>query len=78
MSMKLMMKPNEEGDADLKMVFEMFELEKKGCIAPKGLQKMLNRLGDAISYDACVAMIQVYDVDGNGVLDFQEFHQMMA
>ncbi|KAK3223946.1 hypothetical protein Dsin_010971 [Dipteronia sinensis] len=76
--MKLMMKPNEEGDDDLKMAFEMFELEKKGCITPKGLQKMLNRLGDTKSYDECVAMIQVYDVDGNGVLDFQEFHQMMA
>ncbi|PPR97521.1 hypothetical protein GOBAR_AA23147 [Gossypium barbadense] len=59
--------------------FEMFELEKgSGCITPKGLQRMLNRLGDAKSYDECVAMIRVYDIDGNGVLDFHEFHQMMA
>ncbi|PPD80519.1 hypothetical protein GOBAR_DD22549 [Gossypium barbadense] len=65
-------------DAQMK-AFEMFELEKgSGCITPKGLQKMLNRLGDAKSYDECVAMIQVYDIDGNGVLDFHEFHQMMA
>ena len=76
--MKLMMKPNEEGDDDLKMALELFELEKKGCITPKGLQKMLNRLGDTKSYDECVAMIQVYVAIGNGVLDFQEFHQMMA
>ncbi|KAH7566467.1 hypothetical protein ACOSP7_022972 [Xanthoceras sorbifolium] len=72
-----MMKP-EGDDDDLKKAFEMFELEKKGCITPKGLQMMLNRLGDTKSYDECVAMIQVYDVDGNGVLDFQEFYQMMA
>ncbi|OMO56832.1 Calcium-binding EF-hand [Corchorus capsularis] len=46
-------------DDDLKKAFEMFELEKgSGCITPKGLQRMLNRLGDAKSYDECVAMIQ--------------------
>ncbi|XVF15692.1 hypothetical protein REPUB_Repub09cG0177200 [Reevesia pubescens] len=75
--LKLMKK--EAGDDELKKAFEMFELEKgSGCITPKGLQRMLNRLGDAKSYDECVAMIQVYDIDGNGVLDFHEFHQMMA
>jgi calcium-binding protein CML len=39
---------------------------------------MLHRLGDAKSYDDCVAMIHVFDIDGNGVLDFHEFNQMMA
>lgn len=71
-----MMRP--EGDEDLKKAFEMFELETKGCITPKGLQRMLNRLGDSKSYDECVAMIQVFDIDGNGVIDYHEFYQMMA
>ncbi|KAK8717540.1 hypothetical protein V6N13_044803 [Hibiscus sabdariffa] len=76
--LKLMKVENRDED-DLKKAFEMFELEKgSGCITPKGLQMMLNRLGDAKSYDECVAMIQVFDIDGNGVLDFHEFHQMMA
>ncbi|XVF61961.1 hypothetical protein PTKIN_Ptkin08bG0177400 [Pterospermum kingtungense] len=69
----------DDADDDLKKAFEMFELEKgDGCITPKGLQRMLNRLGYAKSHDECVSMIQVYDIDGNGVLDFHEFHQMMA
>ncbi|XVF17815.1 hypothetical protein REPUB_Repub10bG0157000 [Reevesia pubescens] len=77
--LKLMTREADGDHDDLKKVFEMFELEKgSGYITPKGLQKMLNRLGDAKSYDECVAMIQVYDIDGNGVLDFHEFHQMMA
>ncbi|KAJ0039887.1 hypothetical protein Pint_28204 [Pistacia integerrima] len=67
-----------EGDEDLKRAFEMFELEKKGCITPKGLQNMLNRLGDSKSYDECVAMIQIFDIDRNGVLDYQEFYRMMS
>ncbi|KAM7251319.1 hypothetical protein ACFE04_023202 [Oxalis oulophora] len=66
-------------DEDLKNAFEMFEFEEKGCITPKGLKRMLNRLGDdKISLDDCVAMIRFFDIDGNGVLDFHEFHQMMA
>lgn len=66
-----------EEDEDLKGAFEMFELEKEGCLTPKGLQKTLNRLGDSTSYDDCVAMIQVFDMDRNGVLDYREFYRMM-
>lgn len=77
--LRLMKRDENEEDGDLKKAFEMFEIEKgSGCITPKGLQRMLHRLGDAKSYDECVAMIHVFDIDGNGVLDFQEFHQMMA
>ncbi|XP_057974156.1 probable calcium-binding protein CML41 [Malania oleifera] len=68
-----------DGDDDLRRAFEMFEVEKgSGCITPRGLQRMLSRLGDAKSYEECEAMIRVFDLDGNGVLDFHEFHQMMA
>ncbi|KAL9260309.1 putative calcium-binding protein CML41 [Drosera capensis] len=70
--------PRDDGDDDLKKVFEMFEEEKgSGRITPKGLQRMLDRLGDSKSYYECVAMIQNYDTDGNGELDFHEFHQMI-
>ncbi|KAI3412340.1 uncharacterized protein J3R85_017467 [Psidium guajava] len=66
-------------DDDLRRAFEMFEDKKgSGSITPKGLQAMLHRLGDAKSYEECEDMIRVYDIDGNGVLDFQEFNQMMA
>ncbi|XP_077233223.1 putative calcium-binding protein CML41 [Tasmannia lanceolata] len=70
----------DSGDVDdLRRAFEMFEVEKgSGCITPKGLQRTLNRLGDERSVEECEAMIRVFDLDGNGVLDFQEFHQMMA
>ncbi|EXB77868.1 putative calcium-binding protein CML41 [Morus notabilis] len=72
-----LMKRDDHDHQDLKNAFEMFELEK-GCITPRSLQRMLGKLGDAKSYDECVAMIQVFDTDGNGVLDFNEFHQMMT
>lgn len=78
--MKLM--KGEEGsgdDKDLRKAFEMFLWEEKeDCITPKGLQRMLQRLGDERSYEECVVMIDAFDIDHNGVLDFNEFHQMMA
>lgn len=74
-----LMKKESGGDEDLKRAFEMYEMEKgSGRITPRSLQRMLHRLGDKKSLDDCEAMIQVYDTDGNGVLDFNEFHQMMA
>lgn len=70
-------------DEDLRKAFEMFVWDEKegcgnSCITPKGLQRMLHRLGDERSYDECVVMIDAFDTDHNGVLDFNEFHQMMA
>jgi len=67
------------GRDDLKAAFEMFEFEKgSGHITPRSLQRVLSRLGDTKSYDECVAMIDVFDTDGNGELDFHEFSQMMT
>lgn len=69
-----------DDEGDLRRAFEMFVWEKEGsgCITPKGLQRMLHRLGDDKSYDECVAMIDAFDIDHNGLLDFDEFYQMMA
>ncbi|XP_043712119.1 probable calcium-binding protein CML41 [Telopea speciosissima] len=79
---KLIERDNDQGgdqEEDLRSAFEMFEVEKGcGCITPKGLQKMFSRLGDKRSQEECEAMIQKFDLDGNGVLDFHEFNQMMA
>ncbi|KAE8714408.1 putative E3 ubiquitin-protein ligase ARI8-like [Hibiscus syriacus] len=72
-----LMDGDNEGD-DIREAFEMFEVNKGcGCITPAGLQQTLNRLGDVKSYEECVGMIRVFDLDGNGVLDFHEFQEMM-
>ncbi|XVF63932.1 hypothetical protein PTKIN_Ptkin09bG0126200 [Pterospermum kingtungense] len=74
-----LMEGDNEGDDDIKRAFEMYQVDKGcGCISPVGLQQMLNRLGDLKSYEECAAMIRVFDLDGNGVLDFHEFQQMMS
>ncbi|KAL0438604.1 UNVERIFIED_CONTAM: putative calcium-binding protein CML41 [Sesamum latifolium] len=68
-----------EDDKVLRQAFEVYVVEKDGGgITPEGLRQVLRRLGDVKSHQECEAMIRVFDLDGNGVLDFHEFHKMMT
>ncbi|PIN15829.1 Calmodulin and related proteins (EF-Hand superfamily) [Handroanthus impetiginosus] len=69
-----------EDDKVLQQAFEVYVEEKggaRGCITPEGLRRVLGRLGDVKSYEECEAMIRVFDLDGDGVLDYNEFQKMM-
>ncbi|KAG6713831.1 hypothetical protein I3842_05G173000 [Carya illinoinensis] len=66
--LKLMDTSGEEEKNDtLKEAFAMYEMEGTGCITPTSLKRMLSRLGDSKSFD----------LNGDGVLSFEEFRIMM-
>ncbi|CAA7397839.1 unnamed protein product [Spirodela intermedia] len=67
----------EEEDGDLREVFSMYEMKGEGCITAESLRRMLRRLGDYKTVDECKVMIRRYDLDGDGVLSFEEFKVMM-
>ncbi|KAK4434482.1 putative calcium-binding protein CML41 [Sesamum alatum] len=76
---RLMELRDSDGDVVLRQAFEVYEVDKgSGYITPAGLRQVLHRLGDVKSLQECKAMIRVYDLDGNGVLDFHEFSKMMT
>ncbi|XP_071696054.1 calcium-binding protein CML38-like [Rutidosis leptorrhynchoides] len=63
---------------DLKMAFKMYEeMGGSGCITPKSLRRTLSKLGESRSVDDCKMMIAKFDVNGDGVLNFDEFREMM-
>ncbi|KAI3666025.1 hypothetical protein L6452_44663 [Arctium lappa] len=69
----------EEKINDLKMAFKMYEeMEGSGCITPKSLRRMLSKLGESRTVDDCKVMIAKFDVNGDGVLSFDEFREMMS
>ncbi|KAD7478708.1 hypothetical protein R6Q59_005535 [Mikania micrantha] len=69
----------EEKFSDLKKAFKMYEeIEGSGCITPKSLRRMLSKLGESRTVDDCKVMIAKFDVNGDGVLSFDEFRVMMA
>ena len=67
----------EEKNGELKDAFGLYALEGSECITPKSLKRMLSRLGESTSIDNCKAMIRKFDLNGDGVLNFDEFRVMM-
>lgn len=65
-------------DEELKEAFKRYAAEEKGCITPKSLKRMLSRLGQTNTVENCEAMITKFDVNGDGVLSFDEFRNMMT
>ncbi|KQK09944.1 hypothetical protein BRADI_2g51090v3 [Brachypodium distachyon] len=70
----------EEGDRcrSLREAFGMYEMEGKGCITSLSLKLMMSRLGLPLDVDECQAMICRFDLNGDGVLTFDEFKTMMT
>ncbi|KAL6994461.1 hypothetical protein U1Q18_012565 [Sarracenia purpurea var. burkii] len=69
----------EEKAKDLREAFKMYEMDGRGWITPKSLKRMLRRLGNSNTTIAdCKSMIARFDLDGDGVLDFDEFRIMMS
>ncbi|XP_034593925.1 probable calcium-binding protein CML31 [Setaria viridis] len=68
----------EERHRGLRLAFGMYEMEGEGCITPTSLKRMLSRLGAHQEIDDCRAMICRFDLDGDGVLSFDEFKIMMS
>ncbi|KAJ3694890.1 hypothetical protein LUZ60_000267 [Juncus effusus] len=67
----------EEKNENLMDAFRMYEMDGRGCITPKSLRRMLGRLGDHRTVEDCVKMIRRFDLNGDGVLSFDEFKLMM-
>ncbi|KAK4483212.1 hypothetical protein RD792_010393 [Penstemon davidsonii] len=68
----------EEKGNDLKEAFKMYEMEGSGCITPKSLKRMLCRLGERRSVEDCKNIIGYFDLNEDGVLNFDEFKVMMS
>ncbi|XP_074556932.1 putative calcium-binding protein CML19 [Curcuma longa] len=66
-------------EEEMRRVFGAFESAKgSGRIDAAGLRRTLSRLGEDRSVAECEAMIQAFDLDGDGELDFHEFNLMMT
>uniref|UniRef100_A0ACD5XI55 Uncharacterized protein n=1 Tax=Avena sativa TaxID=4498 RepID=A0ACD5XI55_AVESA len=61
----------------LREAFGMYEVKGEGCITPASLMLMLSKLGSHQGIEECRAMIQRFDLNGDGVVCFDEFKVMM-
>ncbi|WOK91962.1 hypothetical protein Cni_G00653 [Canna indica] len=67
----------QEKERNLMEAFRVYE-EGEGCITPKSLRSALGRMGETKSVEECRIMIRQYDINGDGVISFDEFRIMMV
>lgn len=66
-------------DDDLREAFDVFDGDKDGLISEEELSRVLSCLGlnQGKRLEACKEMIRSVDVDGDGMVNFDEFKRMM-
>ncbi|XP_045445401.1 troponin C, isoallergen Bla g 6.0101-like [Melitaea cinxia] len=62
----------------LKKAFDTFDHEKKGQISTDMIGTILDMLGHELDDGTLVEIIQEYDQDGTGVLEFKQFCSLAA
>ncbi|KAK8594094.1 hypothetical protein V6N13_125904 [Hibiscus sabdariffa] len=70
---------DDEGESDIAKAFEVFDLNGDGFISSEELESVLVRLGlwDERNGKDCRSMICYYDTNLDGMIDFEEFKNMM-
>jgi Ca2+-binding EF-hand superfamily protein len=58
--------------------FEVFDVEKKGHITLKGLKRVTKDVGQEIDEDELIDMIEMFDKNGDGVIDKVCVHTSVA
>ncbi|KAL4569459.1 hypothetical protein LXL04_025097 [Taraxacum kok-saghyz] len=62
---------------NLKDAFSVFDIDKNGSISAEELHNVLESLGEDCSIAECQKMIAGVDVNGDGMISFDEFKVMM-
>ncbi|KAG6504755.1 hypothetical protein ZIOFF_037102 [Zingiber officinale] len=64
--------------SEIKSAFWMFDQDGDGRISAADIQKMMVRLGESCSLEDCKRMVRHVDKNQDGVVDMDEFMEMMT
>ncbi|KAG0499010.1 hypothetical protein HPP92_003701 [Vanilla planifolia] len=67
-----------DDEVQLREAFKLYEMDGKGFITEKSLKRMLSQLGPSRPIELCRAIICRFDLNGDGVLSFDEFRARMV
>ncbi|XP_026462891.1 calmodulin-like [Ctenocephalides felis] len=67
-----------QNEEEIKKAFKVFDQNDDGMITSSELRIVMNRLGEKLTDEEIEEMIKEADVDGNGVIDYEEFYSMMT
>ncbi|KAK7400807.1 hypothetical protein VNO78_12114 [Psophocarpus tetragonolobus] len=63
---------------DIQSAFRTFDRNGDGKISAEEVKEMLGRLGERCSIEDCRRMVRAVDIDGDGMVDMDEFTTMMT
>ncbi|WAR19457.1 CALM-like protein [Mya arenaria] len=67
------------GSADqIREAFKVFDKDEKGYLTVDELRHIMTSLGDKLPDEEVDEMLSIVDDDGNGIIDYEEFSQMLA
>jgi Ca2+-binding EF-hand superfamily protein len=67
------MQPVNPMEAQLKQWFDSIDTDRSGFLTAPELKQCMQKCGYAFSDECCKLMINMFDRDGNGRINFQEF-----
>ncbi|XP_057440723.1 calmodulin-like protein 11 isoform X1 [Lotus japonicus] len=66
-----------EAEQELMEAFRVFDKDQDGYISPSEMRSVLRTVGEKVTDEELGQMIKVADLDGDGLLDYQDFVRMM-
>ncbi|KAL6146773.1 hypothetical protein ACLB2K_057450 [Fragaria x ananassa] len=78
--LNVMVRKMKENDADeeLKEAFKVFDKDQDGYISPNELRNVMINLGERLTDEEAEQMIREADLDGDGLVNYEEFVTMIA
>ncbi|ESQ27454.1 hypothetical protein EUTSA_v10019832mg [Eutrema salsugineum] len=67
----------ESKNRDIEDVFAYMDANRDGRISAQEVKKILKTLGEQLSDEEAEAAVKLSDMDGDGMLDFEEFAQLI-
>jgi len=69
--------PDEASDTEVARAFDVFDREKSGQITSDGLYSVIEILGRRMDKDQLSAMFKEADLDGDGVINYDDFYHLV-
>jgi Ca2+-binding EF-hand superfamily protein len=69
--------PAKPTDAQVKAAFDAFDADKSGQISCGELSQILAKCGVKVSEDQCKQLIKMFDANGSGMMEFNEFQNLI-
>jgi len=65
-------------DRELRAAFMALDIDSSGFIDPHNIKEVMSRLGTSLSVDEAKKMVEIADYKKNGVIEFDEFLELMS